>query len=200
MKIRIGTKLLINPEGLEDQITTYYVGEKKGRHIVLACPEKELLFAEKIMDPAEARVQFFEDDVRYEFKGKVIEMIEEPVDLLILEYPSEIYPVDKRAMGRINCLVSAKLKNQQDNSSPPAVGVIENINKAGCLCSLAGTENSRISFSIGDRVHLICQFPGLVGEQSAEGKVVRIKEEGKDIVLGLHFDNETSWIPPYSRK
>ena len=53
---------------------------------------------------------------------------------------------------------------------------------------------------MGDRVDLKCQFPGLLGEQNAEGKIVRIQEEGKDLVLGINFDKEIWWVPPYDRK
>jgi hypothetical protein len=50
------------------------------------------------------------------------------------------------------------------------------------------------------QVELKCQFPGLVGEQSAEGKIVRLEEEGKEIVLGIQFDKEIWWVPPYDLK
>jgi c-di-GMP-binding flagellar brake protein YcgR len=200
MNIRIGTKLSINLEGKEDYFTTYFIGEKKDQHIVLAFPEKKQAYIEKINNQTEIYAQYFDNGARYEFKSRIIELLEEPVDLIVLEYPSEICSVNKRAMDRINCLVSAKLKNQMGNDDTPVIGVIGNINKTGCLCNLTKIESAKISFSLGDPVGLKCQFPGLVGEHSAEGKIVRIQEKGEDIILGINFDREIWWVPPYERK
>ena len=142
-------------------------------------------------------LQYFENDIRYEFKSRIITLHEEPIDLLVLEYPYETYSADKRNLDRINCLVSARLHNKQiERDSQPVVGVIANINKTGCLCNLAEKEGGSL-FSMGDRVNIVCQFPGLVGEQSAEGEIVRVGQEGKDLVLGIRFSKEIWWIPPY---
>lgn len=200
MNIRIGTKLSVYLVENEDHITAFYVGEKNGHHIVLTFSEKRAAYIEKIKELNEVRVQYFDNSVRYEFKSKVIELLKEPVDLIVLEYPSEIYSIDNRTLDRINCLVSAKLKSQVEKDTPPVIGVIANINKTGCLCNLTKIESSKVSFSMGDQVDLKCQFPGLMGEQSAEGKIVRIQEEGKDIILGINFNREIWWVPPYDRK
>ena len=136
----------------------------------------------------------------YEFKSKVREIINEPVSLIVLEYPVEVYSIEKRALNRINCLVSTKVKSKADDNPQWNVGVIENINKTGCLCTLSKVHGSRASFDIDGQVVLRCQFPGLVGEQSTEGKVVRMKEEEKDIVLGINFNEKIWWVPPYDQK
>ena len=199
MNIQVGTKLSIYQEGLEGYIAAYYVGEKNGHHVALTYHKTESAYIEEINEQNDIKVRYFESDVRYEFKSRIIERLEEPVDLIVLEYPSEIYSVDKRNLERINCLVSAKVKNPVDDA-PPVVGVIANINKTGCLCNLTEIEDDKKLFSIGEQVELKCQFPGLVGEQSAEGKVVRVQGEGKDIILGIEFNKEVWWVPPYNRK
>lgn len=200
MNIGIGTKLSVYLEGSEGHITELYLGEKNRKHIVLTLSEKKPVYIEKLKELNDIKVQYFENDVRYEFMSRIIRVIEDPVDLIVMEYPSEIYSVDKRTQDRINCLVSTKLKKQIDDDTSPVVGVIANINKQGCLCHLTKKEGSKVSFSMGDRVDLKCQFPGLVGEQAAEGKIVRIEEEGKDLVLGINFDEKIWWVPPYDRK
>ena len=200
MNIQIGAKLSIKLEEPGGHITALYVGVKTGDHIVLTFLEKKSAYIEKIKDLNEIKVQYFENDVRYEFRGKVIKVLEEPVDLIVIGYPSDVQSIDKRNLDRINCLVSAKLKKQSNTDTPPVVGVIENINKSGCLCNMTKNEGNNVSFSMGDRVDLKCQFPGLLGEQNAEGKIVRIQEEGKDLVLGINFDKEIWWVPPYDRK
>lgn len=200
MNIRIGTKLSIILEGKEDHITSFYVGEKNNQYIVITFPENKAEFSEKKEELNKIRVQYFENDDRYEFKSGVIKMVEDPVDLILLKCPSEIYSINNRSLERINCLVSAKLKNQLAKEVPPIVGVIANINKTGCLCNLTKKESSKMSLAKGDQVDLKCEFPGLIGEQHAEGKIVRIQEEGKDIVLGIQFHKEIWWVPPYDRK
>lgn len=200
MNIRVGTKLSINLEGQEEHITVKYVGEKEGQHIVLTFPDKRTELTDKLKDLSDVGVQYFENGIRYEFKSRVIDLPEEPLDLIVMEYPSEVYSIDNRQLDRINCLVSAKVKNQVFDDTQSVDGVIANINKTGCQCSLTEEEGSDISFSMGDQVVLKCQFPGLVGEQSAEGKIVRIQKQGKDIILGINFNEEIWWVPPYDLK
>jgi len=198
MDIQIGAELTVSLEGQETSFTTFFVGEKTDEHIVLVFPKELSLPAEDPDGIREVRVEYSVGDVRYEFKTRVLEILEEPTYLILLDYPTKIHRIEKRSLKRINCLVSAKLEIQFDDQSHSVVGVIENISKTGCFCIVKKMEGVKKPFSLGDLISLKCQFPGLAGEQMANGKVVHIQEKQKDIFAGIQFDEKIWWIPPYN--
>jgi c-di-GMP-binding flagellar brake protein YcgR len=197
MDIQIGTELMVNIEGHETSFTTFFVGEKPNEHIVLVFPKQLSLHRKALDRSGELRVQYSEGGIRYEFKTRIREILEDPTDLILLEYPTEIHRAEKRSLRRINCLVSAKLEITFNDKSRSIVGVIENISKTGCLCIVKKTEGVKDLFSLGDLISLRCQFPGLAGEQMANGKIIHLLEKQGDIVAGIEFDTKLWWIPPY---
>jgi c-di-GMP-binding flagellar brake protein YcgR len=198
MDIQIGAALTVRLEGQETSFTTFFVGEKTDEHIVLVFPKELSLPIEDPDGMLEVSVQYSERGLRYEFKTRILEILDKPTDLIVLEYPTKIHPIEKRSLKRINCLVSAKLEIEFDDQSHPVVGVIENISKTGCLCIIKKMEDGKEPFSLGDLISLKCQFPGLAGEQMANGKVVHLQEKQKDIYAGIQFDEKIWWIPPYN--
>jgi hypothetical protein len=199
MRIQIGAELSVYMEG-KNPFTAIYVGKKEKRHIVLTISEEGAESLKGLKSPEKIHVQYTDSGVRYEFKAAILDILDEPVHLAVLEYPSEISETDKRSAHRINCLISAKLDTVPDKSTTPVLGVIENINKTGCLCIIKEKEGGQASMSKGDRVNVTCQFPGLIGEQAADGRVVRIRNDKGDTVIGIHFDEKIWWVPPYERK
>jgi c-di-GMP-binding flagellar brake protein YcgR len=199
MRIQIGAELSVNMEG-HNPFTAIYVGAKDKKHIVLAITEGSSGLLKGLKDPEKITVQYSYNGVRYEFRATILNVLDEPIHLAVLEYPAEIIEVDKRSAHRINCLISAKLDAGPEKDVSPILGVIENINKTGCLCILKEKECVQASMSKGDRVNITCQFPGLIGEQTADGRVVRIRKDKGDTVIGIHFDDKIWWVPPYERK
>jgi c-di-GMP-binding flagellar brake protein YcgR len=200
MNIRIGTEVSIIIKGQGSPINACYIGENNKREIVLTFPEEKSSFLKMVKAPEKIKVQYSDKGARYEFSAVILSLLDEPLHLAVLEYPSEIVKTDKRAFDRINCLISAKLDAHSDKGPAPILGVIENINKTGCLCLIKEMEAGLISLTKGDRVNIRCQFPGLVGEQTACGSVARIRKDKKDFFIGIHFDEKIWWVPPYERK
>ncbi|MDM7920555.1 MAG: flagellar brake domain-containing protein, partial [Methanosarcina sp.] len=200
MNIRIGTEVSVIIKGQEGLFTACYIGENNKRQIVLTFPEERSSCLKKVKSPEKITVQFSDKGARYEFSSVILNVLDEPLHLAVLESPAEIIKTDNRAFDRINCLISAKLDAHSDKGSAPVLGVIENINKTGCLCIIKEKESNLISLTKGDKVNISCQFPGLVGEQTAGGSVARIRKDKKDIYVGIHFDEKIWWVPPYERK
>lgn len=199
MKIQIGAEVSVTLKNGKT-VSANYIGAKDKSHIVLTFSGDNSNYFHKTEEPEKICVEYSDNGVRYEFNTIIIEVLDEPVYLVVLEYPREIKKVNKRSTDRINCLISAKLDTVPEQEISPVLGVIENINKTGCLCILKELEGGEVSLSKGDRVNIACQFPGLVGEQTAGGRIARIKKEKKDIVIGIHFDEKIWWVPPYERK
>jgi c-di-GMP-binding flagellar brake protein YcgR len=200
MDIRIGTEVSVSIEGQEGLFTACYIGENSKRQIVLTFPEEGVSYLKRVKSPEKITVQFSHKGERYGFSSIILNVLDEPLHLAVLEHPAEIIKTNKRDFDRINCLISAKLDANTDKNPIQVIGIIENINKTGCLCKIQEDEASLISLSEGDKVNISCQFPGLVGEQSAGGSVARIRKEKMDTYIGIHFDEKIWWVPPYERK
>jgi len=198
MDIRTGTELTIHPHGLEESFKSFFVGEKPDVHIVTGLPRELPYPREDLHKGNEVTVRYSEGESVNEFRTCIHEILKEPADLLILEYPSEIKTLENRACRRINCLIEAKLEIIFEDNNRLITGVIENISKTGCNCVLKKFKGTEQPFSLGDKISLRCQFPGFAGQQTGEGKIIRLQDMPEEINAGIKFDRELWWIPPYA--
>jgi|GEM_PF-2478512 len=197
MNIKTGTELIIYPLGSKTHFRSFFVGEKTGVHIVASLPQ-ELPFPDKTLHKGgDVLVQYSEGSSVYEFKSGVKDIIQEPAELLILDYPAETNVSEKRSRKRVNCLIEARFEIIFEENNRLITGVIENISKTGCNCILKKLKGAEQPFSLGDRINLRCQFPGFPGEQTGEGKIIRLQDMPEEINAGIKFDKELWWIPPY---
>lgn len=197
MNIKTGTELIISPLGSKTHIRSFFVGEKTGVHLVAGLPQEVPFPGETLKKGVDVHVQYSVESSVYEFKARVKDIIHEPAELLILDYPAETNVSEKRSRKRVNCLIEARFEIIFEDNNRLITGVIENISKTGCNCILKKFKGSEQPFSLGDRINLRCQFPGFAGEQTGEGRIIRLQDMPEEINAGIKFDRELWWIPPY---
>jgi len=198
MNIKSGTELTICPIASKMTFRSFFVGEKTGIHIAASLPQELPSPRKALQKGKDVLVQYSEGESLYEFKSTVKDIIQEPVELIILDYPAETTRSEKRSRKRVNCLIEAKFEIIFEDNNRLIAGIIENISKTGCNCILKKSKGADMPLSLGDRINLRCQFPGFPGEQTGEGKIIRLKEMHGEINAGIKFDKELWWIPPYS--
>jgi c-di-GMP-binding flagellar brake protein YcgR len=197
MNIRPGTELTIIIDGTDTPFRSFLVGEKKESQIVVGLPEKPDFPRETLQKGNSALVRYSDEENIYEFRVRILQTLQDPADLIILEYPTDITTIEKRSRRRINCLVEAKLEIIFEDNNRLITGIIENISKTGCGCVIKKMPDTGSLFSLGDVINLRCQFPGLAGEQTAEGTIIRLQELPEEVQAGIQFDKELWWVPPY---
>ncbi len=197
MNIRIGTELSLNLKDLNSVIPAFFIGKKEGSHIALALSDEHSKIFMENKNISDVAVQYSAGEYRYEFNCALVNVLDDPAAIVVLSFPDAVNAVDRRSLCRINCLISAKLENKTGTDRQAVTGVIENISKTGCLCRIEG---GALPFSINEDVCISCSFPGLMGEQASDGKIVRILEGQKDPVVGIHFNEKAWWVPPYNAK
>lgn len=197
MDIKTGTELTIQPQGLQKSFKSFFIGEKSDVHIVAGLPQDLSFSREDLHKGDKVTVRYSYEEHLYEFETGLREILKEPVELLILGYPAEIKTLENRARKRINCLIEAKFEIILEDNNRLITGVIENISKTGCNCVLKKFKGAERPFSLGDNINLRCQFPGFAGEQTGEGKIIRLEDRPEEISAGIKFDRELWWIPPY---
>jgi c-di-GMP-binding flagellar brake protein YcgR len=197
MNIRTGTELIIHTDGYETPFKSFFIGGKANVSIVAGFPQQLSFPKEVLHKGVEVIVQYLEGECIYEFKTRILDVLKEPTDLIILEYPAETRTVEQRSHKRINCLVAARFEIRFEDNNQLAIGVIENISKTGCSCKIKKFKGIEKPLSMGDIILMKCQFPGFAGEQRAEGQIIRLQESQEEINAGIRFDQELWWIPPY---
>jgi c-di-GMP-binding flagellar brake protein YcgR len=198
MNILPGTELTIILEGKNSPFKSFLVGEKKDSHIVAGLPDRLPFPKEDIVKGAEVAVRYSGEDNVFEFRTRILKMLEDPAGLLLLQYPASIDVIEKRSRKRINCLIEAKFEIIFEDNNRLVTGMIENLSKTGCSCVIKKITNTELLFSLGDTINLRCHFPGFSGEQTAEGTIIRLQELEDEAYAGIRFDKELWWVPPYS--
>jgi len=198
MNIRPGTELTIFLEENKTSFKSFLVGEKKDAHIVAGLPEKLPFAKENLVKDAVVSVRYSDEDNICEFRTKILQTLEEPAGLILLQYPLKVEIIEKRSRRRINCLVEARFEIVFEENNRLVSGIIENISKTGCSCVIKKTGKAELSFSLGDVINLRCQFPGLSGEQTAEGTIIRLQHLQDEVYAGIRFEKELWWVPPYN--
>ena len=197
MHIMPGAELTISLEDYDTPFKSIFVGEKMDKHIVAGLPDKLPFPSEALKKGCEALVRYSYKETLYEFHTRILEILKDPADLIILLYPPEINTVEKRTRKRVNCLIEAKFEIIFEDNNRFIPGIVENISKTGCNCVIKKLKDAERPFSLDDTITLRCQFPGFPGEQTAEGKIIRFQDKADEIRAGIRFNKELWWIPPY---
>ena len=197
MDILPGTELTIIIEGTGASFKSFLVGEKKESQIVVGLPGKLDFSLDAFQKGGSVLVRYSDEENIYEFRTRILKTVQDPADLIVLEYPAGITTIEKRSRRRINCLMEAKLEIIFEDNNRLITGIIENISKTGCGCVIKKMPDTGSLFSLGDVINLRCQFPGLAGEQTAEGTIIRLQDLPEEVHAGIQFDKELWWVPPY---
>jgi c-di-GMP-binding flagellar brake protein YcgR len=190
---------MIEIKGIDSSVESVFVGMRDGEYVVATPPssnEKEARLSRgDILD-----IKFIFKDQLLGFQTKFIEMISDPVTLMLVECPNLVQSRERRAHKRINCFISAKVEFVDEKKDNIIKGVIKDISKSGCRCLFNVPKDSKDLFSIDEDITIRCEFPGIPGEQEAAGIVRGVNQQDViDMVeVRMEFLNYVWWVPPYN--
>jgi len=200
--IETGTNLIIKIEGIDSTVTSAFVGAKKDEYLAITPPEPfESPIKDSLFEKKPFSIMYIYNNQMIEFQTKFLKLIDNPVPLILLEFPEVVKKSEHRArQKRINCIVSVKLEIKSEKSEKKEgalYGTIKDITKKGCCCTFQNPEGIENPFQIDDQVMLQCHFPGIPGEQEAIGEIRHIQRKDKEIDIGVMFPEKLWWAPPY---
>jgi hypothetical protein len=195
--IEIGSKLNFDVEESKLSPESIFVGGKKGEYIVITSPPGIEFLKDDLLKRNNVDIKYRYHGQIFVFQTKLIEVVSEPIQLILLEYPIHVRNCDLRAQKRANCFISAIIEVEPEKNNEEIIGVIKDISKAGCRLLVRTSKSAENIFQMNDQITLKCHFPGITGEQDAIGKVRDIRIKGEETSIGIHFSDTMWWVPPY---
>ncbi|MFH2057661.1 MAG: PilZ domain-containing protein [Pseudomonadota bacterium] len=181
--IELGTPLLIEASEKIKSLPGKLVGMKVGEYLIVdisgAKSEPIALIKE---DPVLIKYVNLEDI--FNFSSIVLRILDQPDDLVFLQYPDLVESCNIRSHKRVECF----LPIQAEIGDHKAPGVVTNISPRGCLCTI---DHSQLWKNINDQqINLLLPY-GDLETLSIMGDVRSSQIQGSQIKLGIKF-NELS--------
>lgn len=183
--LEIGTKLLIDFDNISIPFQSKLVGMEHGKYLVVKAPEPigGIHYDFSNVDPLIVKTLY--KGTVYAFQSKLKTVISTPSKLMFINYPQKIEHLELRSHKRYKC----SIVTQTEVDHARVGGVIENISRGGCLCTLENVlTDENLSFNLVNRaISLNCYFPGTKKKISLLGEVKNLKEKSDEMVLGVEF-------------
>lgn len=182
----VGTRLIVEPEGLGERFNTTVAGWDRGKYFLLNIPvgaggravlKTGTTVIVRYLDP---------DGMICGFTAAVLGLVNAPVRLAILDYPRRIVSVSLRKADRMHTFLPATVALEGVRFP----GYIVNLSAAGCRFVPAASHglptayrdnmDAQVDFSLFDHEERALSSPGLVR---------RITHDNENVYFGIEFKN-----------
>ena len=197
--LKIGAFLQIRLKESKTMMKAVFVGKKKDEYFVITRSESPESSNVMLSPEKEIIARHLYNNRVYEFKSKIIKIISNPVELVLLDWPGSCHLRELRSIKRINCSVSTSVELKSETEAKGLSGVIKDINKNGCRCLFIFSDTIKNTFKNDEELLLTFAFPGTNGVQEVFGHIKNIQtaEDKVSINVGIEFSSHQWWAPPY---
>ncbi|RLB89215.1 MAG: hypothetical protein DRH26_12040 [Deltaproteobacteria bacterium] len=183
--IELGTSLLLEPEDPDRGVASELIGMQVGKYLIVQIADQNR-GNNRLMDGEHLKVKYILSDDVFCFNSHIIRTLQDPDDLLFLEYPKEVESCNIRAQKRVDCFLPIQIYLEETYLK----GTIFNINEKGCLCTI---DNSPLlDGSRTNLVHLELAY-GQFESLSIKGEIRNSRQEGDQTRFGIRFDTLDSF-------
>lgn len=178
--IELGTALLLEPEDPGKSVASELIGMQVGKYLIVQMADQNW-GKNRLMDGEHLKVKYILSDDVFCFNSHIIRTLQDPDDLLFLEYPREVESCNIRAQKRVECFLPTQIYMDETCLN----GTIFNINEKGCLCRVDTSplaDGARTHF-----VHLELSY-GQFETLSIKGEIRNSRQEGEQTRFGIRFD------------
>ncbi len=184
LNVEIGAKLQMEIEGVDFVVSSVFIGMMINEFVIAAPPSRFVTIKEKLFQGNGVIVKYLSEGIVFAFQTRIIDLIKQPIKVIILEYPKLIQNHELRSLKRNECFLLATIEIGRIVKEC----VIRDISKRGCRCHIPVPKVGKNPYTLKTEVELKCKFPGLEETFSLKGKVKNIRQEGKFTSLGIKFD------------
>lgn len=191
--LEMGNPLQLEIEGFQSRFKTSLVGIVHDSYLVIECPGLTMLVGEpkQFTVGSEIVVRCLSQGRAWGFKSRLLRVISTPVTLLIIEFPEQVENSSLRSDKRISCMLPGKIKIGKEQRK----GLLLDISENGCFFSVkAAKDKKEADVGIDEEVTILCQLPGMEGEQTLKGRVRHTHRDEVKTSFGIEFDEIDSKI------
>ena len=183
--LEIGVSLIIEFEGSNISFHSSLVGIEHGKYLLLKTPEPFDDFNRYREKFRQFIIKTLYKGTIYAFRSKLIAIISKPSKLMFIEYPQTIEHHELRAHKRFKCNIAAQAQVNKTEKK----GVIENISKGGCRCTIEapGSDDNLSDELMYTTVPLRCRLPGTKQEVQLKGQVRNARKTADEVIVGIEF-------------
>ena len=178
--VELGTSLRLETSEKTKSLSGKLIGMKVGSYLIIEISGDK---SDSLSLSKEERVQvtYINQDDIFTFSSIVLRMLNDPDNLVFLQYPDMVKSCNIRSHKRVECFLPINTKTL-DRQDP---GIITNISARGCLCMIdyflswknINGQEIKLIFSHGDLETL-----------SITGEVRSAQIQGQQIKLGIQFN------------
>jgi hypothetical protein len=177
--IELGTYLRLESITNNSTISGELIGMRVGDYLIV-----RLQGCNKRIDQIkELQVKYLCSGEIFGFSAQVLTVLNEPDQLVFLDYPAEVESFNVRSFDRVDCFLPVHLSFQGNSID----GLLVNINFQGCLCCVDDNEALRLpQDQVIPDVNL--KFPAISDTVFAvSGEIRFIRKEADKLYLGIYF-------------
>ncbi|WP_420265520.1 ATP-binding protein [Candidatus Magnetominusculus dajiuhuensis] len=139
---------------------------------------------------------FLSSGVIYSFRSKIMDIVEKPIDFIIIDYPETVEEYSMRSHKRVECILPANVVHEGVTLD----GTITNISLGGCKLTLKKEYSSETgigfcsNFQLGSEVFLLISMHHANEHLQIHGIIKNIAQEKFDKCYGIQFIDSTEFV------
>lgn len=177
--IELGTDLLLESNTSTQSTSSQLIGMQVGKYLIVQLSDHQWV-QNRVSQGDTLQAKYILADDVFGFNTKVMRMIKDPDLLLFLEYPAKVNSCNVRSDKRVECFLPVKITMDNLNIE----GIITNISKNGCLCSVDNCpEIDSVNMPL-----LTLQLPyGQLETLTLKGEIQNLRLKDSQAFLGILF-------------
>lgn len=184
LNLDFGTKVLLQPEGLKENLATFFVGLDRPRFLIVKAPASRALM-EHIYTEKAVTVRYASQGTVFGFHSMVISTLSKPAKLIFLVYPAKVETVNLRRNERVDTHIPASFAFSEVSFE----ALIVNLSLGGCKLLIKGAETSIPNLARDVQAQLSFGLPGCQDWIQTLIRVRNLSIDDAKISLGCQFED-----------
>jgi c-di-GMP-binding flagellar brake protein YcgR len=184
LSLEFGTRILIQPEGLKENLATTFIGLDKPRYLIVKAPPSRGLM-ENIYPEKAVTVRFASQGTVFGFRSMVLSTLNKPGKLIFLVYPAKVETVNLRRNERVDTHIPASFAFEELSLE----ALIVNLSLGGCKLLIKGNEATVPNLAKDAQAQLAFGLPGSPDRIQTVIRIRNLSIDDEKISLGCQFED-----------
>ena len=185
ISLDIGAKIKLEFDKMDTPLVSTMVGMIPNEYLIVTTPAPISMVQSELNSESWIIVKYLHMGRLCMFRTQLLKAINDPHDLLFLDYPPAIHYHELRRAKRTSIFIPCTLHLLR---GPELYGVLIDLSALGCLCQIKAKGNAEIPpLDIETKIQLRCLLPGLKEDQELTAVVKNFRRSATETRIGLEF-------------